>query len=218
MGRRDLHVIFLLLLALAVSGCPSFWKSGTKQEAPTAQELFKKAEALYSKKDYRDAIELYERVKIDYPEFEERPQVYLRIADAYFKLGEYEDAISRYDQFIEQYPAHEEVARAKYMQGMSYFDRIGSIDRDNRYVKSATQAFERVIADAPDGEWKDKAKEKLRQSRKKLGEKELYKARTYVKLDNYKAARHAAQRVLDQYSGLGLDKEAKEIIESVKGK
>ena len=51
-----------------------------------------------------------------------------------------------------------------------------------------------------------------------LGEKELYKARHYQKRKQYTAARIAAQRVLDEYGDLGLDKEAQEIIDYVKGK
>jgi hypothetical protein len=47
---------------------------------------------------------------------------------------------------------------------------------------------------------------------------ELYKARNYISTGQYKSARIAAQRVLDEYAKLGLDKEASDIIGKVKGK
>ncbi len=218
MAGRVSHAIIILLFVTAVAGCPSIWKSDATKEEPSAQELFNQAEAAFAKESYRDAIELYERVRGEFPEFDKKPQVYVKIADAYFELGEFEDAISRYDQFLGLYPASEEAPRAKYMEGMAYFKRIGAIDRDNRYARSATKAFKRVVDESPNGEWKDKAEEKYRDCRKKLGEKELYKARQYQKLKRYKSAGISAQRVLDEYGDLGLDKEAKEILEDVKGR
>ena len=63
-----------------------------------------------------------------------------------------------------------------------------------------------------------KAEEKTRECERKLAEKELYKARSYISLGNYKAARLATQRVLDQYPKLGLDDEAKKLLERIKNK
>ena len=75
-----------------------------------------------------------------------------------------------------------------------------------------------LVDDPASGEWRKKAEEKYKVCRRKLGEKELYKADTYLSLKKYKAARMAAQRVIAEYHGLGLDKRAQQIIDKTRGR
>jgi outer membrane protein assembly factor BamD len=104
------------------------------------------------------------------------------------------------------------------MIGMCFFSQSKDSDLDDSMVRRAETAFKKVIDKTESGQWRKKAEEKYRESRRKLAEKELYKARTYYNLKRYKSARIAAQRILDQYPKLGVDEEASELIEKTKGK
>ena len=146
------------------------------------------------------------------------PEVYLKIADALFDEKSYDKAIAPYQQFIDLYPGNKEVSRAKFNIGMAYFDQIKNADVDNSVVQTATSAF-KALADSPNaGEWAKKAEEKYNECRKKLAEKEMYKAHTMLTVGNYQAARLAAKRVLDEYPKLGYDSDASDLIKSIKGK
>lgn len=216
---RPAFSIFLLVLAtLCLAGCPSMWQTATSEESPSAEKLFKTAQEDFEKKDYAKAVQEYERLKSAYPEFKDMPRVYLRIADSFFEQKSYENAIARYLQFVELYPADKDVNRAHFQIGMAYFNQIRSMDLDNRVVKQAAEAFKSLSDNSDAGEWATKAAEKYKECMGKLAEKELYKARSYISTGNYKAARLAAKRVLEEYAKTGHDDEADALLKKIKGK
>lgn len=211
-------LLFVIPLMICLSGCPSIWKVGATEKELAPDEMFNRAEKLLKEKSYDDAIETLERLKSAHPDYSKIEEVYLKIADAAFEKGSYENAASKYYQFIELYPASKDLAKAKFNVGMCYFRQIKGTDLDSRVVQQAIDAF-KVIADDPNaGEWSKKAQEKIRECKRKLAEKELYKANTYISVGNYKAARVAAQRILDEYPKVGLDEEAQKLIKRIKNK
>ncbi|HMK35478.1 MAG TPA: outer membrane protein assembly factor BamD [Desulfomonilaceae bacterium] len=216
--NRGIPVVILVCIALCVAGCPSIWNMDSIDKIQNADELYKAAEDHFQKKEYAKAIEAYERLKSAYPDYKEVPEAYLKIGDALFNDGAYDKAIARYSQFLELYPAHKEVPRAKYQIAMASFKQIKNIDLDSRIVQKSAESFKAVMDDPDGGEWAKKAEEKYRESRQMLADKELYKARTYISIGNYTAARSAARRVLDEYSKLGRDEEANELIKKIKNK
>lgn len=212
------YIAAACLLLPVLAGCPSLWQSKSAVSEGRPEELFATAQKEFDNKRYAEAADLFQRLRSAHPDFEKMPDVYLRIGDAFFNQGKYEEAVSRYRQFTELYPNHKDRHQAKYMIGMAFFQQIKGTDLDNTMVKKAEDTFKQIVDDEEAGEWATKAEEKYRACRKQLAEKELYKARTYLSLSNYKAARMAAQRVIDDYSGLGLDKEAKKLLDGVKGR
>ena len=203
---------------MLLTGCPSIFNTKPTPDKLSADELYENAQESFDKKKYTEAVRLFEQLKSAHPDFEKITTVYQRIADAYFKNDEYDEAVSSYRQFLELYPHHDDRARALYMVAMCYFNQITRTDLDNSMVKNALRAFKEVVRESDPGQWKEKAEKKIKDCRTKLAEKELYKARTYKQIKRYKAARMSAKRVLDEYAGLGLDDEAKQLIKSIKGR
>ncbi|MEW6349795.1 MAG: outer membrane protein assembly factor BamD [Thermodesulfobacteriota bacterium] len=219
MSRRICHFITVIAIALIVGGCPSLWNTvRAPGEEPTPELLFKKGKNLFDDKKYQEAIQVLESLKSAHPDFENMPEVYMKLADASFEKGAYDDAASRFKQFLELYPNHEDTVRAKYMVGMCYFNQIKRIDLDSTALVHAAEEFKTVVDRGGESEWKKKAEEKYRECRKRLGEKELYKAQNYLNQSQYRAARLAAQRVLDEYKDLGLDDQAKAIVAKTEGR
>jgi outer membrane protein assembly factor BamD len=204
--------IIITCICLFTAGCPSMFNPDNAEKQPSPEELFEKAEAAYDKKNYDSAIELYERLSSAHPDFEKMPIVYEKIADSLYANNEYGRAIARYRQFIELYPTHEHAARAKYMQAMCYFKQIKRMDLDSRFLVMAEKEFKAIKDDQKSGEWAEKAEEKYLECKKKLCEKELYKARTYYSMGKYTSAKVAGKRVLSECSEVGLEKEADKII------
>jgi outer membrane protein assembly factor BamD len=212
------RILPMILASLLVGGCPSVWTPAQPSTEPSAEQLYREAEDQYKKKNYSDALETYQRLKRDHPDFDKSPQVYVKIGDALYAEGSYEKAIQRYSQFLDVYPRHQYAPRVKYYIGLSYFNQIKTSDLDNSILQRASESFQALAADPKAGEWAQKAQEKFDECRKKLASKELYKARTYISIGNYKAARLAAQRLLDQYPKLGFDDEANDLLKSIKDK
>ncbi len=216
--RRKLSFILVAFITVLSAGCPLLWKTDIVEKDAGPDKLFKAAEEQFQKKQYYQAIELYERLKSGHPDFKSMPEVYLKIADASFEEKSYEKAIARYQQFIDLYPGNKEVPRAKFNIGMAYFNQIKNMDVDNSVVQTASSEFKALADNSEAGEWAKKAEEKYNECRKKLAEKEMYKARTMLTVGNYQAARLAAKRVLDEYPKLGYDSDASALIKSIKGK
>ncbi len=218
MNRTEFHIIAAALILVLLAGCPALWTSETVVKNSTPEQLFKEGEELFKKKDYSGAINSFEQLKSAHPEFEKTPEVYLKIADALFENGAYDKAIMRYQTFAELYPLHKDIPKAKYQIALAYFNQIKNTDLDNSIIQAALDSFKAVSEDPKAGEWGKKAEEKLRICRKKLAEKEIYKAQTYISMRNYRAARVAAKRVLDEYPRLGFDTEANDLLKKIKDK
>ena len=218
MNRTEFHTIAVALTLLMLAGCPALWTSETVVKNSTPEQLYREGERLFEQKDYSGAISAFDRLKSAHPQFEKTPDAYLKTADAMFENGAYEKAIVRYQTFVDLYPLHKEVPRAKYQVALAYFNQIKSTDRDNSIIQAALQAFKALSDDANAGEWAKKAAEKLKECRKKIAEKEIYKARTYWQMGRYKSAQASAKRVLDEYSKLGYDAEANDLLNKMKDK
>jgi outer membrane protein assembly factor BamD len=218
MLNAQLRLSLTILTVLLLAGCPSLWTVEKSAKEPTAEELFQQGEDHFKNKEYTQAVEAYQRLKSAHPDFAKVAVAYVKEADGLYADRQYDKAISRYAQFVELYPGHPYVPRAKYQIAMSYFNQIKNTDLDNTILQRAAEAFKQLAADPKAGEWSKKAKEKSLECKKKQAEKEMEKARTYVGMGNYKAAKLAAQRVLDQYPKLGFDDEAKDLVNRAKDK
>jgi outer membrane protein assembly factor BamD len=218
MNRTGFHIVAVALTVLMLAGCPALWNTKSVVKNSTPEQLYREGERLFKEKDYSGAISAFDQLKSAHPQFKKTPDAYLKTADAMFENGAYEKAIGRYQTFVELYPLHKEVPRAKYQAALAYFNQIKSTDLDNSIIQTALQAFKALSQDPKAGDWAKKAAEKLRECRKKLAEKEIYKARTYWQMGRYKSARVSAKRVLDEYSKLGYDTEAKDLLNKVKDK
>jgi outer membrane protein assembly factor BamD len=218
MVRHIFSVLGIIVVALLCTACPPLWNTVGPDKSTSADELYKAAEADFQNKNYQQAIDTYKRLRSAYPDFPQIPEVDLKIADSFFEQGSYEKAVLGYLDFVKLYPAHKEVPRAKFQVAMAYFNQIKNTDLDSAAVQRASKAFRTVMDDQNAEEYAKKAEEKYKECQKKLAEKEIYKARTYVSMGNYQAARNAAQRVLDEFPKTGFDDEAKQLIAKIEKK
>lgn len=213
-----LPYILLALAVLLLSGCPHIFAVDKPDKELSADELFKKAEEAFDKKSYADSVDLYERLKTAYPDFKELSKVYLRIGDAFYNDKSYEKAIGRYSQFLQLYPNDKEVPRVRFNTAMCQFNQIKRSDLDAANIETAAREFKKLTDNPDAGEWGKKAKEKYVECRKMLAEKEYIKAKTYISINKYSAARKVAERIREEYPDSGYEKEAEELLKKIKNK
>lgn len=210
-------LILISIVFLTATGCKTLFPTVKSSADMTAQEKYERAQELKKDGELRQAVVALERLESAHPDFEKIPQVQLEVAQIWFDMEEYDRAISEFKRFINYNPTHEDAGKAKYMVALAYFNQIKPTDRDDTMVIRAAEEFKAVVDDPAAGDYRDEAREKLLECRRKLADKELYKARTYLTLGKDKAARIAAQRVLDVYPEVGREDEAKAIIKKSKG-
>jgi outer membrane protein assembly factor BamD len=164
---------------------------------------------LFNNGKYKDAIEVFQRLKDYFPSDElYAPKADIRIADCHYFRKEYPEAITRYLEFKKQHPFHPDIPYVEYQLGICHYRQVLSKDRDQKATEKALTAFENVVANYPDTIFAEKAQEKIIFCRRRLAENELYIARFYLRKHKYTAAEKRASSALEKYPASGLDDKA----------
>jgi len=166
----------------------------------------------YNNKDYKDAIESFEKLKDWYPFSKYAILAELKIGDAYYHLEEYEDAIAAYENFESLHPRNEAIPYVIYQTGLCYFERIDTIDRDQSTAQKALETFERLKKQFPKDPYSIKAEEHIKKCHKSLAGHDFYVGLFYYNSKHYKAALHRFKKILTQYPDVGVHQKALQYI------
>ena len=153
-----------------------------------AHELAQNGMDEYAEKNYRKSIRYFEKLRDWYPFSKFAKLAELKIADAHFNLKEYDDAIFAYQEFEELHPKNEAIPYVIYQIGISHFNQLGTIDRDQTAAHKAIDSLERLIRNYPDDLHADDARQKISLCRKSLAENQFYIGRFYYRSKRYKSA------------------------------
>ncbi len=189
----------VIILSLLLSGC--LWKKrGLKVEENTPAALYGKGLALYKKKNHDRALEVFNELTDSFPGADPYyTWAELKVADCYFFQKEYTEAISHYEEFKKFHPFHEDIPYVIFQIGLSHFNQILSIDRDQSATRMALSNFEFLIANYPPSIFTEKAREKVKICRQKLAKKELYVAKFHYKKKKYQGAKARLEGVINLY-------------------
>jgi len=198
----------VVILSLLLGGC--LWKKrGWKETETNPAPLYKKGLALYKKRRYNNALEVFNELKSSFPgEDPYYTWAELKVADCYFFKKEYTDAISHYEEFKKFHPFHGDISYVIFQIGLSHFNQMKSIDRDQGVTRKALSNFELLITNYPPSIFTKKAGEKVKICRKRLAEKELYVAKFYYKKKKYQGAKARIEAVVKLYPEMDILDEA----------
>ncbi len=198
-------VILLIVLSILFSGCAWFEKS---REDKPAQELIKEGMAEYEEGNYKDAIKSFEQLRDWYPFSKYAILAELKIADAYYNLESYADAVFAYEEFERLHPRNEAIPYVIYREGLCYFNRIDTIDRDQTNAVKALDIFQRLVKQFPSDPYSVMARTDIIKCYKSIAGHELYVGKFYYKAKKYKAALERFKRVVIRYPDVGTHQEA----------
>jgi outer membrane protein assembly factor BamD len=182
-------------------GCALF---ETKDRQKSARELAEDGMEAYRDKDYKEAIEAFEKLRDWYPFSQYAVLAELKLGDAYYHRQEFEEAIFAYEEFENLHPKNEAVPYVVYQIGRCYFDRLQTIDRDQTMAIEAARTFQRLVNSYTDSPYAQKAHDHIRTCRKNLAEHEFYVGAFYLKTKHYKAALERFKAVVRDYPDLGV--------------
>jgi outer membrane protein assembly factor BamD len=202
--RKTIFLKWLLLVSVTTSllfGCGT--GKDLKKIEGNPETLYKEGLARFNKKDYPDALKKFEELKSSFPD--SPPYTVwaeLKVGDCHFLKKEYVEAIAAYEEFKKTHPSHEEIPYVQFQIGMSYFNQMLSLDRDQTPTKKALSSFEYLIASYPPSLFTEKAREKVGVCKKRLADHEFYIGNFYYKHGNFEAAASRFEGLLEKFPRL----------------
>ncbi len=189
------------LLALAVAGllvaCGG--NRGEEYVERPAEEFFAEGESLLAARNYRDAARAFEEVERQHPYSQLAVRSQIMAGYSYFEGQHYEEAIGALRGFIDLHPGHRDVPYAHYLIGMSYYERISDVGRDQEMTEEALNAFGELVRRFPDSEYTRDAQLKMDLAFDHLAGKEMEIGRYYQRQQKYVAAINRFRTVIEAY-------------------
>jgi outer membrane protein assembly factor BamD len=200
--KKRIFLRWMILLPFALSlllGCGGKGKNiKTIQGDPGL--LYKQGLARFNKRDYPEALKKFEELKSNFPD--SPPYTIwaeLKVGDCHFFEKKYVEAIAAYEEFKKIHPGHEEIPYVQYQIGMSYFNQMFTLDRDQTPTKKALSSLEYLIANYPPSLFTEKAKGKIAVCKKRLADHEFYIGNFYYKQGKFQAAAARFEGLLEKF-------------------
>jgi outer membrane protein assembly factor BamD len=195
---RTARPLAALLLASAVLAACSFGDEEVYVERPV-EELYNEAVDATADEDYAAASELFLEVERQHPYSIWATKAQLMSAYSFYSRGDYDDAILALDRFIQLHPGNRDVAYAYYLKGLSYYEQISDVGRDQRMTELALASLTDVTKRFPTTKYARDAQLKLDLTQDHLAGKEMEVGRFYLRRNQYLAAINRFRNVIDKY-------------------
>jgi outer membrane protein assembly factor BamD len=219
-----LRFLAVLLLVGMVFGCSA---SDNKAEFidESVEFLYNKAMDSAASGKYRTAAPLFDEVERQHPYSVWATQAQLMAAYSLYQSNQYDEAVNSLDRFIQLNPSHKNADYAYYLKGLSFYERIIDVGRDQKITQKALETFNEIIKRFPDSNYARDASLKIDLTRNHLAGKEMKIGRFYMKQSQYLAAINrfrtvirnfdtteqvpeALHRLTESYLAVGLTEEA----------
>lgn len=113
---------------------------------------------------------------------------------------DYGSAILAFERFIELYPGDAQRDYAEYMIGVSYFEQIVDVGRDQHLTVNAAESFLRVIDQFPESEYAKDARVKYDLTQDQLAGKHMDVGRFYQTKKSHTGAINRFRLVIKDYN------------------
>lgn len=233
-GARVARLAAVLVLGLGLSACETvsslnpFAEKGPQSDIgkdERAEVLFNDGLARMESKDYAGAVKKFQELDKQYPYSHWSRRALLLSTFSAYSGNDYAEAINHGRRYVQLYPATADTPYAQYLIGMSYYEQIVDINKDQERAEKTIVAMEELLRKWPNSEYAKDAKERIRMARDQLAGKEMDVGRYYLTKRNYTGGinrfrevlmkyqntRHveeALARLAEAYMGLGIVNEA----------
>jgi outer membrane protein assembly factor BamD len=188
MFQKQRHLIpgLLIVLLIAVAGCKSKFEK-LKASNDNAKK-YQAAIALYNKKDYNKALELFETLVQRYRGQAQAEDLYYYYAYCNYRLKDYTSASYHFKQFADTYPASQRAEECNFMSAYCYYldSPIYSLDQEN--TTKAIDKLQLFINLYPKSERVTEASKLIQNLRDKLERKSYENAKLYLTIGDFQAA------------------------------
>jgi outer membrane protein assembly factor BamD len=190
--KRKLAILAALVL-LSASAC------SLRKHKPTDQDYFAQAQWDFANKEYKPAIENYQKLIDEYPFSPDEEEAELKIGLAYYQQKDYAEAIASLDDFQRMHPTSKELDLVTYYIAMSYYDQVGREDQDQSKTEAALKRFEEIEQRFPEGSFDELAHEHIAVCREMLARHQMVVGDYYYKRANFRAAESRFAELMQKY-------------------
>src|SRR3954468_11199070 len=137
---RTAVVLFACAAAVPVAGCATGRgsKGDTAYVARDVSTLYSAAKRTMDQGDYERAAKLFDEVERQHPYSVWARRAQLMSAFNYYLAQKYPDAINSARRFVTIHPGNAEAPYAQYLIGMSYYQQIEDVSRDQSSTQLAS--------------------------------------------------------------------------------
>lgn len=231
MSQKFARTIALVLSTALIAGCAggggNKGVNDTRYVARDVSTLYGSAMARLDQKDYRIAAALFDEVERQHPLSPWARRAQLMSAFSYYMAREYTESINAARRFLQNNPGNKDAAYAYYLIGVSYYEQINDVTRDQKTTELAMQSLNDVVRLYPNSRYAADAQQKIELVRDHLAGGEMEVGRFYqsrgqwlaatlrfrVVTDTYATTTHAPEayyRLVESYLALGIPGEARQ--------
>jgi len=193
--RHALTGMAVLAIA-ALGGCAS---DEVPYEERAVEQIYNKAMDHMEDGRYIPAAKEFDEVERQHPYSEWARRSMLMSAYANYKVNQYDEAILNAQRFIALHPGNRDVPYAYYLIGLSYYEQISDVGRDQKMTENAVAAFTELVRRFPASEYSRDARLKIELAQDHLAGKEMEIGRYYLKRHDYIAAINRFRVVVERY-------------------
>jgi len=146
-----------------------------------------------------DATAKFDEVERQHPYSLWATKAQLMAAYSYYLQNRYDDAIVALDRFIRLHPTSRDVAYAHYLKGLSYYEQISDVARDQKMTELALTTLDELVKRFPNSKYARDAKLKIDLTYDHLAGKEMEIGRYYHRQGHFLAAINRYRIVVDKF-------------------
>ena len=208
MKARATRLVACFALAAAVAGCSTMdsavdrvfaGNEESEVEDLTAEQIYARAVAELEDGNPADAAATFDEIDRLYPFSQLAKRAMIMSAFASYEAGDMGAARASARRYIELYPADEDAAYAQYLIGLTHYDRIVGVGRDQSTTRDAMDELATTVRRFPSSQFARDAQLKLDLTADQLAGKELSVGRYYLKRGHHAAALNRFRRVIEDY-------------------
>lgn len=184
---------------LALGACQSTRSEEAAYVERPVEALYNAAAEELDKRDYTQAIALFNEVERQHPYSEWARRSTLMSSFAAYRARRYADAIDTAQRYIGLHPGTDGAAYAYYLVAVSYFEQIVDVGRDQRTTELAKAALEDVTRRFPESQYARDAHLKIDMVNDQLAGKEMEVGRWYLRRNQHLSAINRFRTVVSDY-------------------
>jgi outer membrane protein assembly factor BamD len=189
-----LYPVVVILLWM-FGGC----SSQEATQTPGAEERFAAAMVLFNDEDYREAIEAFRVITLQYQGSAVADDAQFYLAESHYRAGEYVLAAYEYEMLYKTMPTSEYVPSARFQRAMCFRELSPGADLDQKDTRKAIDEFQAFIEYHPTDPRVPTAEQYIRELNTKLAEKDYNSGLIYMKMEYFKSAVIYFDLVLERY-------------------
>ena len=190
------------LSAMVLTGCGGGSAGDDTDLAYVARDvesLYNAAKARLDRGDLRTAAALFDEVERQHPYSPWARRAQLMSAFSYYAARDYNKAIQSSTRFLSIHPGNRDAPYAYYLIGLSYYEQISDVERDQAITRQALQALTEVNRRYPRTPYAADARLKIDLVNDHLAGKEMEIGRFYQRTGQWLASSLRFQNVIENY-------------------